>query len=286
MRGIRDWLSTLIDAFTLQRVLALPLFVTFVTLAVRYGPILAQEANRPVLLAAPPWAFGAIAGLTLLLLFVVTYATRLRLSLLPKMVLVCDPEQGSLVRTRVAKFALKDGQPVHAEDGQPVGTEVMASSIRISVRATTRVAPKNATAFLTKFEKLNEAGEWESSRYNELVQLPWVGETMTADLSDLFPRFVSVFHIEDDNKIGFWMVGMPFSLVDFFQPVTRYRLTVAVIADGTTQQTTFELDWTGKWDTVTLRPAPTPSCPAPFARGHAKRRLLRLVAMLTPGIRR
>ena len=78
---------------------------------------------------------------------------------------------------------------------------------------------------------------------------------MTADLSDLFPRFVSVFHIEEDNKIRFWIVGMPFSLVDFLEPVTKYRLTVAVIADGSTQQTRFELDWKGKWDTVAMGPA-------------------------------
>ena len=78
---------------------------------------------------------------------------------------------------------------------------------------------------------------------------------MTADLSDLFPRFVSVLHIEEDNKIGFWMVGMPFSLVEFFKAVTKYRLTVAVIADGTTRQTSFELDWKGKWNTVAMRPS-------------------------------
>jgi hypothetical protein len=213
----------------------------------RYGPILTQEANRPILLAAPSWAFGAIAGLALLLIFVLGHAKRLRASLLPKVVLSCDPERGCMVQTRVEKFALRDGQPVRVE--------VMASSIRISVRASTKVAPKNVTAFLTKFESLNKTGEWEPSKFSELVQLPWVGETMTADLSDLFPRFVGVFHIEEDNKIGFWIVGMPFSLVDFFRAVTRYRLTVAVIADGMTQQTSFELDWKGKWDTVAVRPA-------------------------------
>jgi hypothetical protein len=255
MRSLKDWWSTLIEALTLRRVIALPIVFATVTAVVHLAPFLAREMNRPMLLGAPSWAFGVIALLALLCFFVIAYATRLRLSLLPNIEFSCDPERGCLVQTRVEKFALKDGQPVRAADGQPVRVEVMASSIRISVRAISKVAPEDATAFLTKFERLSEAGVWEPSKYSELVQLPWVGETMTADLSDLFPRFVSVLHIEEDDKIGFWMVGMPFSLVDFFKAVTKYRLTVAVIADGTTRQTSFELDWKGKWNTVAMRPA-------------------------------
>ena len=125
----------------------------------------------------------------------------------------------------------------------------MATSIRVAVGYHVRIAPKNATAFVTKFEKLDTTGTWMASRYSELVQLPWVGETMTVDLSNLFPRFVSVLHIGDDNKIGFWMIGTPFTLVDFLETATKYRLTIVVLAEGrtepivTTDQIVIELDW-------------------------------------------
>ena len=128
------------------------------------------------------------------------------------------------------------------------------------MQATSKVAPRNVSAFLTKFERRDAIGAWHLSQYDELVQLPWVGESLAVNLSNLFPRYVSVLHIGDDNKIGFWMVGMPFSLVDFFKPIATYRLTVAVIAeDGFTDETAFELDWKGQWDTITIRPVVTPS---------------------------
>ena len=50
------------------------------------------------------------------------------------------------------------------------------------------------------------------------------------------------------------------TLVDFFETATKYRLTIVVLAEGrtepivTTDQIVIELDWKGKWDTVTVRP--------------------------------
>jgi hypothetical protein len=48
---------------------------------------------------------------------------------------------------------------------------------------------------------------------------------------------------------------MPLSLVDFFKPLTTYRITVAVLADGITSQTRFELEWKGQWNTIVMRSA-------------------------------
>ena len=251
MSLMKAYWQTLVEALTLRRVIALPIMFSTVTVAMHLAPFLAREVNRPMLLGAPPWAFGVMSLLGLLCIFVIIYANRLRVSLLPSITLSCEPERGGLVQTRVAQIA---------RDGQVLAQTLMATSIRVAVRAVTRIAPKNATAFVTKFEKLDTTGTWMASRYSELVQLPWVGETMTVDLSNLFPRFVSVLHIGDDNKIGFWMIGTPFTLVDFFETATKYRLTIVVLAEGrtepivTTDQIVIELDWKGKWDTVTVRP--------------------------------
>ena len=168
-----------------RRVIALPIMFSTVTVAMHLAPFLAREVNRPMLLGIPPWAFGVMSLLGLLCIFVIIYANRLRVSLLPSITLSCEPERGGLVQTRVAQIA---------RDGQVLAQTSMATSIRVAVRAVTRIAPKNATAFVTKFEKLDTTGTWMASRYSELVQLPWVGETMTVDLSNCF-RGLSAFCI-------------------------------------------------------------------------------------------
>ena len=172
---MKAYWQTLVEALTLRRVIALPIMFSTVTVAMHLAPFLAREVNRPMLLGAPPWAFGVMSLLGLLCIFVIIYANRLRVSLLPSITLSCEPERGGLVQTRVAQIA---------RDGQVLAQTLMATSIRVAVRAVTRIAPKNATAFVTKFEKLDTTGTWMASRYSELVQLPWVGETMTVDLSN------------------------------------------------------------------------------------------------------
>ena len=129
--------------------------------------------------------------------------------------------------------------------------------MRVWVKAITKVAPKTVSAFLSKFEKQRVGGgAWESSQHNELVQLTWAGsDTTEIKLSTAFPQFVNVLHInEKDNVITFWKAGMPLSLRDFFKTVTTYRLTVSVIADEVTSETTFEVVWRGQWNTIEVRP--------------------------------
>jgi hypothetical protein len=254
MNALKGYWLALVDALSLRRVLALSIIFAVVSGTVQLAPLLAREFNRTMFLGAPPVVWGAISLLLVLCGFLLKRLKEYRELLEPRMTLTCEPDRGGLVQTPVTKFVLDKGQPVFSErDRQPVSTRVMATSIRVSVRAASRVAPRNATAFLTKFERLNEGGVWETSRYNELVQVPWAGEGLAVDLSDLFPKFASVLHIEEDNKIGFWNVGMPHTLAEFLARVTKYRLTVAVIAEGMTEQRVIEVDWKGKWDTVTVR---------------------------------
>ena len=44
---------------------------------------------------------------------------------------------------------------------------------------------------------------------------------------------------------------MPPSLEEFFNDVTKYRLTVSV----TGKQVRIEINWKGQWDTIQVRPA-------------------------------
>jgi hypothetical protein len=257
MDSIKERWQTLMEALTVRRVLHISFVFAAVTAAVRSVPIIAKEADLSSLLGAPfAWACGIIVGLFLLVYFLNEHAVQLRRSLLPRIELSCE-KRGCVAQTKVQRYI-----PMPSATGQtlavtPAG-EVLASSVRIWVQAISKVAPRNVSAFLTKFERRNAVGAWIPSQYDELVRLPWVGETLTVNLSNLFPQYVSVLHIEGDtNKIDFWKTGMPFSLVEFFnQEVATYRLTVAVITeDGLTQEIAFELDWRGKWDTLSLRPA-------------------------------
>jgi hypothetical protein len=210
---------------------------------------LAERFTITSLLAIPHWAVGSIVVLGLLLFWMLQYADRVRRELEPKIELSCDPDRGCVVETPVLQMEHRDG-------GVVVTREYKAVSVRVWVKATSKIAPKNVAAFMTKFEKQRiGGGGWESSQHHELARLTWVGDTMEVDLSNAFPQFVNALHIaETDNLITFWGAGMPLSLRDFFKTITSYRLTIAVIAEGMTREITFVFVWKGQWNTIELRP--------------------------------
>jgi hypothetical protein len=193
----------------------------------------------------PHWAVGGVVGLALLLFWTLQYANQLRKLLEPNVSLSCDPARGCVVVTPIV---------MRGPGGDQI--ESQAVSVRVLVQSTSKVAPKNATAFLTKFERQSVGGgAWEPRQHHELVQLTWTSETFETDLSDAFPKSINVLHIgAHDNQITFWRVAMPLSLRGFFDTVTTYRFTVAVIADGRTKTTRLEVDWKGQWDTIVVRP--------------------------------
>lgn len=207
---------------------------------------IAQHFGITSLLAVPHWAVGCVAALALLLFWVLQYANQLRQELKPNIELTYDPARGCVVVTPVL-LPLPDGRQ----------RESQATSVRVLVQATTKVAPKNATAFLTKFEKQSVGGgAWEPRQHHELVQLTWTSNTFETDLSDAFPKSVNVLHIgAHDNLITIWGASMPLSLRDFFNTITTYRFTVSVIAEGKTSTTRLEVDWKGHWDTIVVRSA-------------------------------
>jgi hypothetical protein len=162
----------------------------------------------------------------------------------PKIEVSSDPQRGCIVRTPVV---IRDATGVR---------ESQATSVRVWVQATSKVAPHNVRAFLTRIERRTADGAWEESGQHEIVPLTWTDtNALLTDISNLFPKFATVLHIDrDDASLGIWGTPMPLSLFEFFQPFTTYRLTVSVLADGITSQTTFEIDWKGQWDAIEMRP--------------------------------
>jgi hypothetical protein len=162
----------------------------------------------------------------------------------PKLELSCDPQQGCLITPIRVLHQLGVQQ-----------YETKATSIRIRVQANTTVGPQNVAAYLTNLERKSSMG-WEESEYNEMVPLKWVGtDTLETDISNLFPKYVGVFHIdESNNAITVPGVPVPLSLPGFFTQPGTYRVTVSVMAEGMTSQARFEIDWKGQWDTVVMRP--------------------------------
>lgn len=111
---------------------------------------------------------------------------------------------------------------------------------------------KNVTAYLTKIEKYSADGAWVESESPD-VQLTWTDtDTIVPDFSTSSTKYVNVLHVDrSDNKLKIWRASMPPSLEEFFNDVTKYRLTVSV----TGKQVRIEINWKGQWDTIQVRPA-------------------------------
>jgi hypothetical protein len=247
MMWLRDRASTVRDALTLQRVLALPIIFAIVTAAIRLAPVIA-EREAPFL-SIPAWVWGVLAFLIVLLYFVIEHATRLRLRLAPKLKLSFNPNE-AIVQT-----------PAQTQTGELVQqgaatwtfatTEHMASYVRIRVEAALETTVRGCTAFLIGLEKRTPP----SSQFIPIrlpQDVPLAGQPF-----DVFPRIRCIvdflFCSSSDNKLrvaGAWPLG----LRDTFDDVATYRFTIAVNAEGLTETTRADIDWAGKWDTITGSP--------------------------------
>jgi hypothetical protein len=196
--------------------------------------------------------WGLLAFLILLLYFVVEHATRLRLRLVPKLRLSFGPVEEAIVQT-----------PVRTPTGQLVYTgpttltfgtsEHMASYVRIRVEAISETTVRGCTAFLIGLEKRTPP----SSQFIP-IRLPQ-DVALGAQPFDVFPHVRCIvdflFCSANDNKLtvtGAWPLG----LRDAFDDIATYRFTIAVNADGPTETTRADIDWAGKWDTITGSPVP------------------------------
>jgi hypothetical protein len=131
---------------------------------------------------------------------------------------------------------------------QAVVGQSQATSIRLKVEVSSELQPQNVTAFITKMEKYSSDRVWVECKSPESVQLTWADtDTIVTDFLNLTVKYLNVLHIDhNENKITIWRMPMPQSLVEFFNDVTKYRLTVSVMG----RQSQIEIDWKGRWDTI------------------------------------
>jgi hypothetical protein len=248
MKWLRDLALTFRMAMTRREILWTSALAAFMTGTVN---LLNQVHLTAIIGSLAAWLIGVVVFLLGVVFFLVRYANGVRHQLEDPKLSLSFSELGCHVKTPVEHTLLANGHPV-IQDGRLLTQRTMASSFRLAVKATSRVAPRAVNAFLTKVERQTQMETWEQSKYGEQVPLLWVGETLTVDLSDRFPRFVDVLHIGEDNKVDIWKVGTPFTLGEFFKPPGKYRLTVSLISDGITEDVALLFNWTGKWDTCSM----------------------------------
>jgi hypothetical protein len=133
----------------------------------------------------------------------------------------------------------------------------LATSIRGRVQVKSGVTLEKVMAYITKIEKLTVEGVWEDSKCPQ-VQTTW---TDTNDIiTDIQPRGIKYFNIihvnNPDNQITIWERAMlSASLENFFNDMTKYRFTVSVMAQETTENARIEVDWRGNRNTIKITPA-------------------------------
>jgi hypothetical protein len=97
-----------------------------------------------MLLGLPSWAFGVLAGLLLILYFLLEQATRLRLEIQPKLKVSFNVERGCLVVTPVQHFRQEPGtcnnipRTVLARETKSIFARVRVDSLSISKGARLR----------------------------------------------------------------------------------------------------------------------------------------------------
>jgi hypothetical protein len=184
-----DWLSqrarTILDAFTLRRVVAIPIVIAVITAVVHGSAALSQfilHHEGQMLFGVPSWMYGLLAGLLLLLYFIVEYATRLRLQLEPKLRLSFDPSGGCLVDSPIQHFA-----PNQNGHMMLVG-EARAIFARIRVEALSKTTVRGCSAYITVIETRNDVGIFVRHQIHDPVQLSEGAPALT-DIPPRVPKF-------------------------------------------------------------------------------------------------
>ncbi|MBM3549277.1 MAG: hypothetical protein FJX54_20260 [Alphaproteobacteria bacterium] len=227
-----DRRETVLEALTLKRALAIPLLIAAVTLIVRIAPHVAPGSDL-MLWGVPDWAWGVIAGLALLLYFLLEYANRMRLRLVPRLVLTFDADQGGVVET---PEKIRDGMGATIE-------EYKAAYVRIHANSATQRTIRNAVAFLTRIE-FKPKGE-PTFRITRLSYALSLGQF---DIHAGISRHIDFVKSNDkDNTLNF-TVPWPLTLREAFKFPGTYRFTIVVSAEDVSSSIEVDIVWTGKWD--------------------------------------
>jgi hypothetical protein len=239
-------LEYILEAFTLRRVIALPIFIAVVTAVVRGSAALSEYLTRQeghAFLGVPSPAWGILAGLLLVFYFLIQYATRIRKSIIPKISVVFNPSGEGIVRTPTEVYQQTEGKWAKIRTDQAV-------YIRITIRAMSRMTVKGCVAFITRIQKRPTP----TASFTEVLVFNAIALTQTP--LDVYPRVPATVDFlkcgQFDNKLGF-TVPTPFSLEGALDDNATYRFTIEVNGDGISETIEVEVDWTGKWDSIVAR---------------------------------
>jgi hypothetical protein len=182
MEWVKERWKTILDSFTLRQVIALPIFIAVVTGVVRGSAALSDFLTRQegrMLFGVPSIVWGILAGLLLILYFLVQHATQLRKSLAPKISVLFNASGEGIVRTPTEIYEQRDGKWAR------VRTD-LAVYIRITIRALSQTTVKGCVAFLTKIEKRASP----TSNFSDITIPNALALTQTP--IDVYPRVFAV----------------------------------------------------------------------------------------------
>lgn len=183
-------------------------------------------------------------GLLLLLHRLLEYSNNLRDDLRPKLTLSFVEDGGGKVQTP---------EKLRNEQGQVI-KEWQAIYLRIKAESTSSKKVRECSAFLIGIERKHCADKLTSYKLTDPIQLAWSNIGIReVDIPHSIPRYVDVLKTTNErNKLEFtgpW----PLTLRGIFDEQITYVLTIAVVGEDITTSTKLEVDWTGQWDTISVR---------------------------------
>lgn len=217
--------TTILNAFTLRRVLALPLAVAVVTAFVHGSAALSQfflHQEGRMLLGLPSWAYGVLAGLLLLIYFLLEYATRLRLEIEPKLRVSFDRERGCLVNTPVQHFIQEHGAYGGTRTVLAHTTRAIFARIRADALSSTKV--RGCVAYITAIKSKKQS---EDSFTRHPIHDPIPLASQEADVPTKVPWFWDFITVsQEPGSVPEFPVPVKLTLYDAVRAPGIYRFTI------------------------------------------------------------
>jgi|SRR6266496_1751998 len=217
------------------------------------APDRAEKYKLPKFLPDISWHWWIVALLALILVIFMESAYRaitrreaamadLTKTLTPKVQLSFNPTRGGITQTPVQVSQQDPGAVI------PMVREYMATYVRIRVEALSKTTVKGCTAFLVDLEKIRDTDDAFIP-----ISLPhglWLREEPFDVLPDV-PCAVDFLSCSTQNNKLALTGYCPLALRNVFDDIATYRCTIAVNADGVTEQIRVDIQWTGQWDKIT-----------------------------------
>lgn len=230
------------DALTLKRVMAISAIFALASIAAasseRVGRWLTDGAGSD-LFGAPPWAWGVIASLAILVWFLIEYGVGLREDVTPKVAATFNAREAGIT------WALE--RQIDQKSGRPVGLEFKATYLRFRVSTTAKKAIRDCTAHLIALSK-----KAKPTDQFEAVDLPHVMSlTAPFDVLPYAPRMIDFLRCDETNSVLHPTIPWPFHLENVFNDLGTYRFVFAVEGHDVSTKLTVDVQWAGKWDRIT-----------------------------------